>query len=317
MGKKSWNVYNRDNVAKVRRDEAEARLREEEQERRMQEVDAGRRLQLLRGEHPDPLPVESEHDASNKRQQDDGVLRRKKRRVAGEDDTDRDMRLAREAGAVPAAESGPAKHRDASLVDHKGHINLFPEDPHHAEKNSEAQSEAAKRRREFEDQYTMRFSNAAGFKQTLESPWYSASQSNEPNPWTSSGKDVWGNEDPKRREREQKRLDSSDPLAAMKMAVKKLRQADRHRKEWMDERERDLTEVEDMARGNQRRREREDDDESDSLRGFSLETTRYAEKRRERRKHRSGLREEGRRERHHRSERHKQEVKDERSYTIA
>jgi hypothetical protein len=267
----------------------------------MQEVDADRRLQLLRGECIEPLPLEAEQNASHKRKRDDGSLRRKKRRLAGEDDTDRDMRLAREAATVPITNSGNTKGHDTPLVDHKGHINRFPQEHRHAEKNPEAESEAAKKKREFEDQYTMRFSNAAGFKQTLENPWYSATTSSDVTLQNNPGKDVWGNEDPRRKEREQKRLDSSDPLAAMKMGVKKLRQADRHRKEWIEERERDLKEVEEMARKHRRRRRRREDD-SDSLEGFSLEAG-YEEKRRERRKHHSAHHEGSRHERHGRLDR--------------
>jgi hypothetical protein len=270
----------------------------------MQEVDADRRLQLLRGERLDPLPLEAEHDTSHKRKREDGSPHRKKGRLAGEDDTDRDMRLAREAAAVPIANFRKAKGHDAPLVDHKGHISLFPEEHRHAEKNPEAESETAKKKREFEDQYTMRFSNAAGFKQKLENPWYAGTISSGITLQNTPGKDVWGNEDPRRQEREQKRLDSSDPLAAIKLGVKKVRLADRHRKEWMEERERDLTEVEEMARENRRRRRRKDHD-SDSLEGFSLEAG-YEEKRREGRKHRSGRREESRHERHSQRDRHGQ-----------
>jgi hypothetical protein len=87
------------------------------------------------------------------------------------------------------------------------------------------------------------------------------------------------------------------------MGIKKLRQADRHRKEWMEERERDLKEVEEMARGNQRRGRIKDDD-LDSLENFSLEAGYKG--RREKRKHRSGHREGSRHERHGRLDRHKQ-----------
>ena len=69
----------------------------------------------------------------------------------------------------------------------------------------------------------------------------------------------------------------------------------------MEERERDLKEVEEMARGNQRRRRIKDDD-LDSLENFSLEAG-YKEGRGEKRKHRSGHREGSR---HGRRGRHKQ-----------
>ena len=262
----------------------------------MQEVDADRRLQLLRGERLEPLPLEEEHDTSHKRKRDDGSPHRKKRRMAGEDDTDRDMRLAREAAAAPTAVARKVEGHDAPLVDHNGHISLFPQVLRHAEKNPEAESEAAKKKREFEDQYTMRFSNAAGFKQSLENPWYSSTTAKNVAIQDKPGKDVWGNEDLGRRDRETQRLSSTDPLAAMKTGVRKLREADRHRKEWMEERERDLKEVEEMARENRRQRSRKDDD-LESLEGFNLETG-YEEKRHERRNHHSGHGEESRHERH-------------------
>ena len=56
LGKKSWNVYNTDNVERVRRDEADARAREEAAEQLMQEQDAERRIALLRGEEPPAVP---------------------------------------------------------------------------------------------------------------------------------------------------------------------------------------------------------------------------------------------------------------------
>lgn len=60
LGKKSWNVYNTDNIERVRRDEAAARAREEADEQRMQEEDAERRLKILRG-RPSRLFVNLDH----------------------------------------------------------------------------------------------------------------------------------------------------------------------------------------------------------------------------------------------------------------
>ncbi|CCF31962.1 hypothetical protein CH063_00727, partial [Colletotrichum higginsianum] len=73
LGKKSWNVYNADNIARVRRDEAAAKAKEEAEEQRMQEVDAERRLAILRGEAPPPLaPVEAPEDEPRPRDRDSG-----------------------------------------------------------------------------------------------------------------------------------------------------------------------------------------------------------------------------------------------------
>ncbi|KAI7288003.1 hypothetical protein KC345_g323 [Hortaea werneckii] len=108
LGKKSWNVYNEENVARVRRDEAAAKAEEEAEEQRMQEEDSARRIALLRGEQPASLSESaSVTDAHERTEADQGVKRsrdagpvvshgRKRRRLRGEDDTDRDIRYARE-----------------------------------------------------------------------------------------------------------------------------------------------------------------------------------------------------------------------------
>jgi hypothetical protein len=147
----------------------------------MQELDAERRIQILRGEIPTPLPIEdtpnSTHESRENRSYGSG-RERKRRKKAGENDTDFELRVAREDQASAANTETQLvlrKENNAPLTDHKGHISLFPTDSSKqpVEKNPEAEKEAAKKKREYEDQYTMRFSNAAGFKQGLENPWYS------------------------------------------------------------------------------------------------------------------------------------------------
>jgi hypothetical protein len=104
LGKKSWNVYNTDNVERVRRDEADARAREEAAEQLMQEQDAEHRMALLRGEEPPALPEpangshENEYAHGPRRRADDAAAPRdrKRRRLKGEDDTERELRYARE-----------------------------------------------------------------------------------------------------------------------------------------------------------------------------------------------------------------------------
>lgn len=317
LGKKSWNVYKPENVARVRRDEAQAKAREEEEERYMQEVDAERRIQILRGERPStpPPPPQSsitEQDKPSRREGEDArISNRKRRRLAGEDDTDRDIRLAREeAQLVDGKTSARPRTSDAPLEDKAGHINLFPTETARskpAEKNAEAEAESAAMKRKYEDQYTMRFSNAAGFSQAIgQKPWYSSLGQEVAGHEALPGKDVWGNEDPLRRQREMARMNANDPLAAMKKGVRQLRSVEHERQKWNDERARELEalkaedSVRERSHRHRRRRSRSPSRASvseDSLEGFSLDAPpdrHRGEKDRERISHR-----------HHRHRRHR------------
>ncbi|GKT56288.1 putative blastn match against entry EMBL [Colletotrichum tofieldiae] len=169
LGKKSWNVYNADNIARVRRDEAAAKAKEEAEDQRMQEVDAERRLAILRGEVPPPLPpTETPEDETRPRDRDAGPVgrERKKRKRAGEDDTEFELRVAKERADVVQTSNEALRQSTSSapIVDSTGHIDLFGEERKQGRhlKNEEAEKEAAKKKKELEDQYTMRFSNAAG-----------------------------------------------------------------------------------------------------------------------------------------------------------
>ena len=278
LGKKSWNVYNVDNIAKVKRDEAAAAAREEAKEQRMQEIDAERRIQILRG-----LPVEAPsapvEDEETGRSKDNGPEReRKRRRIAGEDDTDRDIRFAQESNAlVPAKAEMQMKSKkssDAPITDAQGHINLFPMDGtrHNAPKNAEFEAEKAKKQKELEDQYTMRFSNAAGFKQAIgEKPWYHqiGAVGEGEGQVEAPSKDVWGNEDPRRKEREKMRTVADDPLAAIQKGVAGVREVERERKKWKEEKDREIRELEEVERRRERRRKKRR--EADDLEDFSLD----------------------------------------------
>lgn len=196
-------------------------------------------------------------------------------RLAGEDDTDRDIRFARE-DVLQRKESGQAgvlakSTSDAPLIDSSGHISLFPsEAPPRREKNAETEAEAAKKKREYEDQYTMRFSNAAGFKQGLEAPWYfSTTHDLAAQAQGVPSKDVWGNEDPRRQEREKTRLNANDPLAAMKKGVRQLREVEKERKKWEDERRLELEALKREEKESRRRRRRSRS--HDSLEDFKLD----------------------------------------------
>lgn len=231
----------------------------------MQEIDAARRAAILRGQTPPPLPDEEEsHNGSGRDPDRKHSHDRKRRKLAGEDDTDRDIRLAAShrdgQGEAQSTDSRVVKLRkptsDAPLTDHAGNIDLFPVDLKEQlkrEKNEEAEKEKRKKDRALEDQYTMRFSNAAGRGGMEQQPWYTSSTRKTDDAPASSNqaiafptlenKNVWGNEDPLRKEREQSRITSNDPFAFMQRAQAQLKKSKDDKKKWAEERERELMEL--------------------------------------------------------------------------
>ncbi|KAF2853697.1 hypothetical protein T440DRAFT_443381 [Plenodomus tracheiphilus IPT5] len=261
LGKKSWNVYNADNIARVKADEAAAAAREAADDQRMQELDAERRAAILRGRTPPPLPEPAASDSkSQSRTRGEDGRKRKRRKLAGEDDTDMDIRLA--SNALPKTEADDAAKilklrsttSDAPLTDHAGHIDLFPVDMKEAikrEKNAENEKEKRKKEKALEDQYTMRFSNAAG-RGGISQPWYTAEQKSASTTGENKAlvayagfedKDIWGNEDPRRKERQQARISTNDPFAFMQKAQAQLQRSKLDKKKWAEERDRELREL--------------------------------------------------------------------------
>ena len=222
---------------------------------------------------------ESNSSENAGRREQTGGRERKRRRIAGEDDTDRDIRFAREDRAS-ALERGNGQGKrqveaDAPLMDLKGHINLFPGRPEdkRASKNVEAEKEKAKKKKEAEDQYTMRFSNAAGYGQAIhDSPWYGHSRKELADGRNETpSKNTWGNEDPLRKERERTRLAADDPLAKMRKGASAVRRADKQKEEWQIEKRRD---IEDLARQQSRRSRKNEWTEEHGLEGFDLDDVR-------------------------------------------
>ncbi|CAG8982231.1 hypothetical protein HYALB_00013969 [Hymenoscyphus albidus] len=319
LGKKSWNVYNTANIEKVQRDEAIEAARIAAEEQSMQELDATRRLQILRGEEPTPSSAIEEISHGDRKREHDGDFRggreRKKRKKAGENDTDFEMRLAHEqtASASNNKERGLvlANKVDAPIVDETGHISLFPQEaPKQSQqisKCAEAERETAKKRKEYEDQYTVKFSDAAGFKQGLENPWYSKQNNTTTEEMDAMpGKDVWGNEDPRRKEREAKRMVSNDPLATMRQGAKQVREVEKERKRWREEKEKEMKALEYEARRKRHKRKRDRDCEDD-LEDFKLDSERSD-------KHSSRRKEDEREKRHRHSHRRYSDREDERRH---
>lgn len=253
----------------------------------MQEADSARRLAILRGETPPPLPeAEPEIDPSDKkfarrdRDSASGFSSRKRKR-AGEDDTDFEMRLVREraeAGDKAGKELGPKKEtKSVEIVGKDGHINLVGAPVESGEqKNEEQEREKERKKREMEDQYTMRFSNAAGRDGfSTGDPWYARPDSRSRKAGTAtkeeldaemgmeaSTKNVWGRDDPQRKARETQRLTSNDPLAMMKMGARKVREIEKERRKEDEEREQELQDLrrDERRREKRRRKERHEDE---------------------------------------------------------
>jgi len=316
----SWNVYNSDNIARVKADEAAAAAREAADEQRMQELDAERRVAILRGQTPPPLPEHvpnKDQDSKRVRNKDERGNDRKRRKLAGEDDTDMDIRLAKSA-ASPGQDGGKdakvlklrSTDNEAPLQNHAGNIDLFPVDMKEAtkrEKNAEVEKEKRKKEKALEDQYTMKFSNAAG-RGGIEQPWYAAQQKPSRDPGTGEdlavyegfvNKNVWGNEDPRRKEREQARISSNDPFAFMQQAQAQLKKSKQDKKQWVDERASELRELriaqekEDRRSEHHKRKRREHidaDDEARNATESSRRKHRHRSRSRERHEHRSSHR---------------------------
>ncbi|KAJ4991460.1 dienelactone hydrolase family protein [Stagonosporopsis vannaccii] len=270
----SWNVYSPANIARVKADEDAAAAREAAADQRMQELDAERRAAILRGRTPPPLPDDVDTGDGKRKRDRDGGHDRKRRKLKGEDDTDQDIRLAASRTRTGDGDGADAKilklrkpASDAPLTDHAGHIDLFPVDMKEAlkrERNAEAEQEKRKKEQAFEDQYTMRFSNAAG-RDGLGKPWYIAQHNAVPVTEGSTpaleypgfeSKDVWGNEDSRRKEREQARISSNDPFAFMQQAQTQLKKSKEDKKRWADERKRELKELRNAQDAEARRGER-------------------------------------------------------------
>ncbi|KAL7934850.1 hypothetical protein V8C35DRAFT_299975 [Trichoderma chlorosporum] len=308
LGKKSWNVYNADNIARVRRDEAAAKAHEEEEERRMQEVDAQRRLAILRGESPPPIEDERDIESEKTEGASGGARSRfpgqgRKRKRPGEDDTEFELRLAQERSnaTYTVVESSRKATSSAPIVDAAGHIDLFGNERAraHAEKNEEAEAEKKKKEKQYEDQYTMRFSNAAG-KDGISKPWYSQREGVAPD---ASSKDVWGNNDPDRKTRDNQRINSNDPLAMMKKGASQIRELKKERMRIQAERDEELRQLRKEEHRDGRRHRHRDKEERE---GRYPPDSRRRDSSRERHKHRDSERSE-RHDGHRERRRHKEE----------
>ncbi|KAL8955381.1 MAG: hypothetical protein Q9183_006673 [Haloplaca sp. 2 TL-2023] len=82
-------------------------------------------------------------------------------------------------------------------------------------------------------------------------------------------KDVWGNEGPRRKERERMRIAADDPMAAMQKGVTELREVEKERHKWQRERDQEIRELAAEQRRRRRKSKRQHDEED--LDNFTLD----------------------------------------------
>jgi hypothetical protein len=253
LGKKSWNVYNASNVERVRRDEAAAKAAEEAAEERMQEADAVRRLAIMRGETPPPLPAEETPETSAVVRKDYFPTgERRKRKRAGEDDTDFEMRLAKER----AAEGEKVSMRLAERRDRAALAPALTEDAKVVGKRDMPAGPTT-----------------FGAMKEVQAGWY-AKPVRPGDEDETAGRDAFGREDPGRKSRDAVRLDKNDPLAMMKRGAAKVSELGQERKREAEERERELRALRKEQKRAEKRRKSEGAGgrhEVGELEGFSLD----------------------------------------------
>ena len=244
LGKKSWNPYLEKNLCQVKADEKAFAARDEELQRLQDAYEGDARLAQLRGEPPPSLPPriaelkQLQEDAINGRlksssgpddRHDD---RRKRRKLQGEDDTDRDIRVARQASqhdSIPRPTKN-AKTLDMPIVDNDGHIQLFAgnEDKQcgavRKHRNEDVKQQEVARSRGNESEF--RFGDRPGYQQkTADGPWYAGGRHD--NDGDKAYVNVFGKEDSGREKRAEARTLAIDPMSVMKAAQAKFNDTSR------------------------------------------------------------------------------------------
>ncbi|KAL9053860.1 MAG: hypothetical protein Q9162_004507 [Coniocarpon cinnabarinum] len=219
LGKKSWNPYLDKNVLRVKADEDAFADRAETLVKLKDEHESNvQYAQLSRREAP-PLPEkirkleQLQQDALNGRLRPDyeGTASRehyrKRRKLHGEDDTDRDIRVANDTdGGVDPRASPGYRSSDASLKGQDGHLQLFVGAAQQARLPDARQANPSR-------------------NEPSDMPWYAGGNYSKNKEDT--GLNVLGKEDPGLQRRAQSRTTSMDPLSMMKSAQGKIKGSER------------------------------------------------------------------------------------------
>ena len=260
LGRKSWNPYSPAAIARVKADEAAAVASQEADEQRQLEHDSAKRLAILKGETPPQSPPRvEEHETHGrhgaKRERNElSDQKRKRRKLHGEDDTDRDMRIAREDNKkqyerdVKSRENGSKRKSNLPITDIAGNIQLFTSAENRRKKDP---SNLSQTKVEQEEYGAMQLKDAAGYrKEVKDQPWYlscsrdDGARGRSIRPVTRAGQDLdiaqQNAKTQAKSKRAAARMEAADPLAAINAAAKKMKENREQRELWAKEKEAEL-----------------------------------------------------------------------------
>lgn len=256
------DVYNHNNIERVRQDEEIARKKEEAEEARMQQEDAERRMMELRkraverqpgsgGEEIAEQGIPGEGGPSQRMQILDNVSHAPKTREHGPYQVDDSALLP----SIPRRREGtlidPQVH--SSLTDESGHINFFLENSFRSrgqssrDKNQEHEKEKKEQEAKIAEQFTM----ALGKPADELKPWYVTLNKISEKQERKTEKQLGV-----AKRRDERFKDKNDPMVMMKKGVRQLKDLEEDRKKVQTEQGSEL----DRLRI-----------EQDDLEGFSLD----------------------------------------------
>ncbi|MCJ1449289.1 MAG: hypothetical protein MMC23_009809 [Stictis urceolatum] len=174
-----------------------------------------------------------------------------RRRLAGENDTDRDIRVAQETYCLRKEQQSlhsEGSSIDKPLTDIRGYISLFPDEPRCTSGlNANVGANHKQKRLESRNSCASRLSDAEGLNASEgKEPWYCTPSGQAPSRHGSDEK----NQESDRVEsstrsikRRSNGLRAEDPLSSMKRGVTGARRVHEERKKWKNEKRREIAEL--------------------------------------------------------------------------